>query len=63
MVALADAYGADRFQFVAHDWGAVIGWWVCARHPDRIERAVLMDGPHPDIWGRQARQHPTQALR
>ena len=63
VVAIADAYGAGRFRFVSHDWGAVIGWWVCARYPDRIERAVLMDGPHPDIWGRQAKRHPTQALR
>lgn len=22
-----------------------------------------LDGPHPDVWGPQARKHPTQALR
>ena len=63
VVALADAYRAQRFRFVAHDWGAVIGWWVAARYPQRLERVVLMDGPHPDVWGRQAAYHPTQALR
>ncbi|MDR7036146.1 pimeloyl-ACP methyl ester carboxylesterase [Methylobacterium sp. BE186] len=63
VVALGDAYGAGRFHLVGHDWGAVIGWWVAARHPERIGRAVLMDGPHPDIWARQVRRHPTQALR
>lgn len=63
VIALADAYGAERFRLVGHDWGAVIGWWVSARHPERIERSVLMDGPHPDVWGTQARRHPTQALR
>ena len=36
---------------------------MAARHPDRLERVVLMDGPHPDIWGKQAFKHPTQALR
>ena len=63
VIALADAFGADRFHMVGHDWGAVIGWWVAAKYPDRLERVVLMDGPHPDVWGRQALKHPTQALR
>lgn len=63
VIAIVDAYGADRFHLVGHDWGAVIGWWVVARYPDRIGRAVLMDGPHPDVWGKQALKHPTQALK
>ncbi len=63
VVALADVFGADRFHLVAHDWGAVIGWWVAATYPGRLDRVVLMDGPHPDVWGKQALKHPTQALR
>ena len=45
----AEAFGAERFHLVGHDWGAVIGWWVAARHADRLARVVLMDGPHPDV--------------
>ncbi len=63
VVALADAYGAERFDLVGHDWGAVIGWWVAATYPDRLKRVVLMDGPHPDVWGPQALKYPTQALK
>lgn len=63
VVGLADAYRVERFHLVGHDWGAVIGWWVAALYPARLERVVLMDGPHPDVWGRQALRHPTQALR
>ncbi len=63
VVALADAFGAERFHLVGHDWGAVIGWWVAANHAGRLDRVVLMDGPHPDVWGRQALKHPTQALK
>ena len=62
-MALADAYGADRFRLVGHDWGAVIGWWVAAQHGSRLDRVVVMDGPHPDVWARQALKHPTQAMR
>ena len=63
VVALADSYGAERFDLVAHDWGAVISWWVVTHHPGRIKRAVIMDGPHPDVWGPEALKHPTQAAR
>lgn len=63
VVGIADVFGADRFHLVGHDWGAVIGWWVAAKYAARLERVVLMDGPHPDVWGRQALKHPTQALR
>ena len=63
VVALADAYGAERFHLVGHDWGAVIGWWTAARYADRLRRVVLMNGPHPDVWAAQALKHPTQALR
>ena len=63
VVALADAYGADRFDLVGHDWGAIVTWWTAATHPARLRRVVVMDGPHPDVWGPQAIKHPTQALR
>lgn len=61
--SLADAFGADRFDLVGHDWGAVIAWWVAARYPQRLRRVVVMDGPHPDVLGRQALKHPSQALK
>ncbi|WP_152044734.1 alpha/beta fold hydrolase [Aureimonas psammosilenae] len=63
VVTLADTYGVAKFHLVGHDWGAVISWWTAARHAERLEKVVVMDGPHPDIWSRQALKHPTQALR
>lgn len=63
VVALADSYGAQRFRLVGHDWGGIVAWGVGASHPDRLERLVIMDAPHPDLWAKQALKHPTQALR
>jgi epoxide hydrolase 4 len=63
VVGIADAFGAARFHLVGHDWGAVISWWVAAKHAGRIDRVVLMDGPHPDVWGKQALKHPNQSIR
>jgi pimeloyl-ACP methyl ester carboxylesterase len=63
IVALADGYKAHRFRLVGHDWGGIVAWQVAARHPERIERLVVMNAPHPDTWAKGALTHPTQALR
>jgi epoxide hydrolase 4 len=63
VVDLATALGIERFDLVAHDWGGVVAWWVAARHAGRLNRLVIMDAPHPDVWPRQMLRHPTQALR
>jgi pimeloyl-ACP methyl ester carboxylesterase len=63
VLGLADAHGAALFDLVGHDWGAVISWSVAARHPDRVGRLVVLDGPHPSTLGRSALTHPMQVVR
>lgn len=36
VLRIADALGADKFHLVGHDFGAVVGWQVAARHGDRL---------------------------
>lgn len=63
VLALADSYGAERFRLVGHDWGGVIAWDLAASHPGRLERLVVINGPHPDLWRQVMMKRPTQALR
>ena len=63
VIALADSYQADKFYLVGHDWGAIVSWGVGMMHSDRLKKLVVMDGPHPDLWGKEALTHPTQALK
>jgi pimeloyl-ACP methyl ester carboxylesterase len=63
VIALANHYVAERFYLVGHDWGGIIAWGVAARHSNRLERLVVMDAPHPDLWTEELLKHPTQALR
>lgn len=63
VVGLADVLGLASFDLVAHDCGALIGWRVARLYPPRLHRLVLMDGPHPDVFGAYAAIHPLQALR
>jgi pimeloyl-ACP methyl ester carboxylesterase len=47
VLALADALGHRRFAVLGHDWGALIGYALCARAPARLTAAVTMAVPHP----------------
>lgn len=63
VIGCADAFGADRFFVVGHDWGAAIAWGVAARAADRLRRFAAINGPQLGVWRHQARRHPKQALR
>ncbi len=47
VLRIADALGADRFHLVGHDFGAVIGWQVAARHPERLATFTSLSVGHP----------------
>jgi len=36
---------ADAVKVVAHDWGVAVGLTLAGRHPERIERLVLLNAP------------------
>jgi pimeloyl-ACP methyl ester carboxylesterase len=44
LIAVADAVGADSFTVLGHSMGAFVAAAVADRHPERVDRAVLVDG-------------------
>ena len=62
MLALADAAGADRFDVVGHDWGAVVAWELAGRHPGRVRSLCALSVPHPRAM-QHALWHSGQAAR
>lgn len=39
--------GTKPFHVVGHDWGAVVGWHLAAKHPERIRSLTALSVPHP----------------
>lgn len=60
LIALADRLGVDRFTLVGHDWGGAIAWMAALAHPQRIERLVIINAPHPFIFQKSLFDDPAQ---
>jgi pimeloyl-ACP methyl ester carboxylesterase len=39
----------EKWHYIGQDWGAIIGYALCASRPDLLHSAVLMAVPHPQI--------------
>ncbi len=63
ILALASALGHERFTVVGHDWGGIVAWQLAARAPGRIERAAILNAPHPATLLPHALGHPGQLLK
>lgn len=62
-LGLIEASGRDRVHVVGHDWGAAVAWWVARLFPERLERMVIMNGPHGSVMKKQLRENPEQRRR
>ncbi len=50
---LADVVApGEPFDLVGHDWGAAVGWHLCAAHPARVRRFAALSVGHPEAYRR-----------
>jgi pimeloyl-ACP methyl ester carboxylesterase len=43
VLALLDGLGIERFRLAGHDWGGWIGFLLCLREPERVERYLALN--------------------
>ena len=41
------ALGADSAAVAGHDWGGGLAWLLAMQHPERVQRLVVLNAPHP----------------
>jgi epoxide hydrolase 4 len=49
-----------RFTLVAHDWGGVVAWVFAAQHPEMLDKLVIVNAPHPTVFGKLLRDDAAQ---
>lgn len=63
VVGLVRAAGRERAIVVGHDWGGIVAWHLAAIMPETLERAVILNVPHPAVMLRHLRRNTRQMLR
>jgi pimeloyl-ACP methyl ester carboxylesterase len=58
--ALAEALGHRRLILVGHDWGGAVAWAFAIKHPEWLEKLVIINAPHPAVFARELRENPAQ---
>jgi pimeloyl-ACP methyl ester carboxylesterase len=61
VLALLDALELPRVFLIGHDWGALAGFLLCLREPQRVERFVALNEIHP--WLRPSPQDALHVWR
>ncbi len=57
---LLDELGVERCTVVGHDWGALVGWLLTMRAPQRVERLAAFSNVH--LWPKKTNLTPKAAL-
>jgi pimeloyl-ACP methyl ester carboxylesterase len=60
VLAVADHFKSEKFTLIGHDWGGAIAWSVAMSKPDRVERLVILNLPHPRGLMRELANNPEQ---
>ena len=59
-LGLLDALDLPAAHVLGHDWGAVVGWHLAAKHPDRVRTFTAVSVPHPAAQSAAMRSDPEQ---
>jgi len=60
---LIAASGRERAVVVGHDWGAAVAWRLAGKHPELVDRLVIINVPHPQVFRQHLRTNLGQLLR
>ena len=60
ILKMAEAFKADKFHLVGHDWGAIIGWNTVYQNPEKIISWTALSIPHPRGFARAIKMDKEQ---
>jgi epoxide hydrolase 4 len=58
--AVVRHFKADKAVIVGHDWGGMVAWSYAAMFPDKVDRLIILNLPHPNGLRRELANNPEQ---
>ncbi len=58
--AVVKHFKADKAIIVGHDWGGIVAWSYAMAHPDKTDKLVILNLPHPKGLARELANNPQQ---
>jgi len=56
--AVVKHFKASKAVVVGHDWGGLVAWTYAMKHPDRTNRLIVLNLPHPKGLSRELANNP-----
>jgi pimeloyl-ACP methyl ester carboxylesterase len=63
IIGLIDASGRDKAMLVGHDWGAAVAWWTACKYPQRLNKLVILNVPHQNVFRKTVTTDLEQMMR
>lgn len=60
VASIVRATGRPRAHIVGHDWGGILAWAFAGVHADLVDRLVVLNAPHLELFHRRARPLSSQ---
>lgn len=58
--AVVKHFEADKAIVVGHDWGGIVAWTYAMTHPDKTDKLIILNLPHPKGLNRELANNPEQ---
>jgi pimeloyl-ACP methyl ester carboxylesterase len=60
VVAILEHFKQKKVVLVGHDWGGMIAWNFAMAHPEKVDRLIILNLPHPSGLMRELATNPEQ---
>jgi pimeloyl-ACP methyl ester carboxylesterase len=58
--AVLKHFKQDKAVIVGHDWGGIVAWTFATYHPEKTDRLIILNLPHPNGLARELANNPQQ---
>lgn len=60
IVDLIEKTGHEKATVIAHDWGGAVGYELGMNYPEKLNKLIIMNSPHPSVMKKNLMKNPKQ---